>query len=134
MLFRSYGASGDWLIMNGGSVTMTYSQIGAQAGTMDSTHCNIHTGGNANTINITKSNIVGVPYGLMFYGGTMANFKDNNWMAGGGTNINVDTQPGVSGDFTGSYFDAIFTPGVGATITQSTPPIAAPLTDAGVRP
>ncbi|MCW5803363.1 MAG: hypothetical protein KIT31_13350 [Deltaproteobacteria bacterium] len=125
-------ASGDLLIMSGGSVTMTYSQIGEATG--DTTHCNLHFGGNANTVNITKSNIVGAPYGLMFYGGTAANFRENNWMAGTeATKINVDTQPGVSGDFSLGYFDKPFTPGAGAQITMNDL-AAAPLTDAGVRP
>jgi hypothetical protein len=118
--------------MNGGSVTMSYSQIGADPGETDSTHCNIHTGGNANTINITHSNIVGVPYGLMLYGGQNANLTLNNWY--GNTTADVDTQPGVSGDVSGSWFDG--TPpvaGPGATLTANNL-AAAKLADAGVRP
>lgn len=130
---KMYGASGDLLIMNGGSVTMTYSQIGADAADgADSTHCNIHTGGTANTINITKSNIVGVPYGLMLYGGQNAILTNNNWI--NNSTADVDTQPGVTGDVSGSYFDGPApVAGTGATLTKNNIS-ATKLTDAGVRP
>jgi len=130
---KMFGASGDLLIMNGGTVNMTYSQIGADpADGADSTHCNIHTGGNANTINITRSNIVGVPYGLMLYGGQNAILTNNNWY--NNSTADVDTQPGVSGDVSGSWFDgAAPVAGTGATLTKNNL-AAAKLADAGVRP
>lgn len=130
---KMFGASGDLLIMNGGTVTMSYSQIGADpADGPDGTHCNIHTGGNANTISITRSNINGVPYGLMLYGGQNAILTNNNWY--GNTTADVDTQPGVSADLSGSYFDG--TPpvaGTGATLTLANLSLTK-LVDAGVRP
>ncbi|MEO8698636.1 MAG: hypothetical protein ABI867_01300 [Kofleriaceae bacterium] len=103
-----YGVSGDFLIMNGGTVTMSFSQLGAPAGTADTTHCNMHFGGSGNQINITNSNIVGQPYGLMFYGGTGAVFTNNNWTCGPGgcaAHIDVDAQPGVVGDFSNGFFE-----------------------------
>lgn len=128
---KMFGASGDLLIMNGGTVTMSYSQIGADpADGPDGTHCNIHTGGNANTISITRSNINGVPYGLMLYGGQNAILTNNNWY--GNTTADVDTQPGVSADLSGSWFDGPApVAGSGATLTLLNQ-AAAKLLDAGV--
>ena len=48
---KMFAATGDFLIMNGGTVNVTYSQIGADAGVTDTTHCNMHFGGNSNTHN-----------------------------------------------------------------------------------
>ena len=128
---KMFGASGDLLIMNGGTVTMSYSQIGADlADGPDGTHCNIHTGGNANTISITRSNINGVPYGLMLYGGQNAILTNNNWY--GNSTADVDTQPGVSADLSGSYFDGPPpVAGTGATLTLANLALAK-LIDAGV--
>jgi hypothetical protein len=128
----SGAAGGDFLIMSGGELDMTYSQIGLPTG-QDSTHCNMHFGGPmANTIKVTNSNISATPYGLMFYGGTNANFTNNNWF---GNQIDVATQPGVSGDFTGSWFDE--TPpaalGNGGAQLNVTTLAAARLVDAGPR-
>ena len=130
---KMFGASGDLLIMNGGTVNMMYSQIGADpTDGADGTHCNIHTGGTANTINITRSNINGVPYGLMLYGGQNATLTNNNWY--GNTTADVDTQPGVSADLSGSWFDGLPpVAGTGATLTLANL-AAAKLADAGVRP
>jgi hypothetical protein len=123
-------AAGDLLIMNGGAVTMLHSQIGTPPGVPDTTHCNIHTSGNANTINITKSNINASPYGLMLYGGQNAIFRNNNWYD---NQTDIDTQPGVSADVTGSWFDgAPPVAGSGATLTGA--PSATRIADAGVRP
>ncbi len=119
---------GDFLVMSGGVLDMSYSEIGLATG--DGTHCNFHFGGDGNTISVTHSTIRGVPYGLMFYGGTGSIFTNNNWESA----INVDTQPGVMGDFTGSYFQG-GTPvaGAGAQLTL-TGLSNAPLADAGPRP
>ena len=38
----------------------------------------------------------------MFYGGTNADFKNNNWF---GNTKDVDTSAGVQGDFSGSWFE-----------------------------
>lgn len=130
---KMFAASGDFLIMNGGTVNVTYSQFGAESGT-DSTHCNMHFGGNGNTITVTNSNILGTPYGLMFYGGQAANFQNNNWEENGTASADwIDSQPGVSGNFSGGFFPAgVPTPKAGATFTIDNPS-ATRLTDAGVR-
>jgi hypothetical protein len=128
---KMYHASGDLLIMNGGKVTMDHSQIGPAPGETETTHCNIHTSGDANTINITYSNINGAPYGLMLYGGQNAIFTNNNWY---GNQTHVDTQPGVSADLSGSWFEgAKPVAGSGATLTE-TNLSTTKLTTAGVRP
>lgn len=128
---KMWDAPGDLLIMNGGTVNMTYSQIGPDPGGTSTTHCNIHTNGNANTINITRSNINGAPYGLMLYGGQNAILTNNNWYD---NSSDVDTQPNVSGDVSGSWFDgAKPVAGSGATLTANNIS-ATKLTDAGVRP
>ena len=125
-------ASGDLLIMSGGAIDMQYSQIGLDQGvTGDTTHCDMHFGGTANTIKITHSNIGTSSYGLMFYGGTAADFTANNWFS---NTIDVDTQPGVSGNFTGGWFDgAAPSPGAGATLTGLNALSATKLVDAGPR-
>jgi hypothetical protein len=124
---------GDLLIMNGGTLTMMYSQIGADVAVdgADRTHCNIHTGGNANTISITKSNINSVPYGMMLYGGQNAILTDNNWYDN--TTEDVHTQAGVTGDLSRSWFDGLPPVAVsGATLTLGNL-ATTKLTDAGVR-
>ncbi len=128
---KMYRAAGDLLIMSGGTVNMSYSQIGPAPGETDTTHCQIHTSGDANTISITRSDINGAPYGLMLYGGQNADFTNNNWYA---NDIDISTQPGVTGDVSGSYFDgAPPVAGGGATLTANNLS-ATRLTDAGVRP
>jgi hypothetical protein len=124
----SPSSQGDFLVMSGGSLTMAFSEIGLATG--DGTHCNFHFGGAGNTISVTKSTIRGVPYGLMFYGGTGAIFTENNWE----NPINVDTQPGVQGDFSGSYFQGgAPTPGPGANLVLANL-AQAPIPDARPRP
>ncbi|MGN6110016.1 MAG: hypothetical protein ACTHU0_33230 [Kofleriaceae bacterium] len=128
---KLWGAGGDFLVMTGGTVTMSYSQLGADPGEADTTHCNIHTSGAANTIHITRSNIQGVPYGLMLYGGQNTVFTNNNWF---GNEIDVDTSAGVTGDFSGGYFDGAPPVAVGGarlTLDNLSP---TKLTDAGIRP
>lgn len=132
---KMFGAGGDFLIMNGGTVDVSFSQLGADLGGTDTTHCNMHFGGSGNIISVTHSNINGTPYGLMFYGGQNAIFTNNNWeKTTNGSADWIDSQPGVSGDFSGGYFSA--GPPVakaGATFTVNTP-ATAPLADAGIRP
>jgi hypothetical protein len=132
---KMYRAAGDLLIMNGGSVTMTYSQLGRDATDLpETTHCLIHTSGNANTINITRSNINGAPFGLMLYGGQNAIFTNNNWYDN--TERDIDTQPAVSADVSGGYFDG-GTPNIGGgggAMIKADNLSATKLTDAGVRP
>jgi hypothetical protein len=125
---KLWGAPGDLLVMNGGTINVTYSQIGDP--NTDTTHCNMHFGGTtpANTITIEHNNIASRPYGLMFYSGTNADFKNNNW-----TN-QIDIEPGVSGvtgDASGSYF-AKGMPAGTTGITYGTLSTIA-LTDAGPR-
>jgi hypothetical protein len=133
---QMYKAGGDLLIMNGGTVNMSYSQIGPKPGQTDSTHCNIHTGGNANTISITHTNLNGPGatidhYALMLYGGQNANFTNNNWFD---NMYDVSTQPGVSADVSGSWFKGTRpVAGSGATLTANNLSNTQ-LADAGVRP
>jgi hypothetical protein len=95
-----WGAPGDLLIMNGGTMNVTYSNIGDA--TSDTTHCNMHFAGTTpNNITIEHNNIVARPYGLMLYSGTNADLKNNNW------SNQIDIEPGISGvtaDASGSYF------------------------------
>jgi hypothetical protein len=131
---KMFGATGDFLIMNGGTMNVTYSQIGADVGTTDTTHCNLHFGGSGNMITVTNSNIVGTPFGLMFYGGQLANFQNNNWdeEAAVAAADWIDSQPGVSGDFSGGFFSAgVPTAKAGATFTINNPSPTR-LTNAGV--
>jgi hypothetical protein len=90
---------GDFLVMYGGTLDMQYSEIGLASG--DGTHCQLHFGGAGNTITIMNSTIRGAPFGLMLYGGNAANLTNNNWE---NLQTDIDTQPGVSADITGSYF------------------------------
>jgi hypothetical protein len=128
---KMYRAGGDYIIMNGGSINMTYSQVGAGAGQTDSTHCNLHIN-SATSITVTNSNINNAPYGLMFYGGINANFTRNNWY--GANTKDVDTAQGVSGDFSNGWFEkGAPQAGPGATLTANNL-AAARLTDVGPRP
>lgn len=128
---KMYQAAGDYIIMNGGAINMTYSQIGAGAGETDTTHCNLHINA-ASSITITNNNINGAPYGVMFYGGVGANFQSNNWY--GSTDKDVDTASGVAGDFSNGWFEkGAPVAGPGAQITANNL-AAAMLTDAGPRP
>jgi hypothetical protein len=124
---KFWGAPGDLLVMNGGTINVTYSNIGDA--TSDTTHCNMHFGGTAtNTITIEHDNIVARPYGLMFYSGMNSDFKNNNW------SNQIDIEPGVqgvTGDASGSYF-AKGQPSGTTGITFGTLATAA-LTDAGPR-
>ncbi|HLL21718.1 MAG TPA: hypothetical protein VK427_06290, partial [Kofleriaceae bacterium] len=83
----------------------------------DSTHCNLHINA-ASSITVTNSNINGAPYGLMFYGGVNANFQTNNWY--GASDTDVATQAGVSGNFSGGWFEkGAPVAGPGATLTAN---------------
>ncbi len=117
------GVQGDFLVMSGGTLTMSYSQVGVPS---DSTHCQLHF--NDGTATITKSNIVGAPYGFMLYGGS-GKYTDNNWF-GNGTQI--DSTTGATGDFSRSWFDR-GAPVDGQKGVTFKSPAAAKITDAGVR-
>ncbi|HEX7839944.1 MAG TPA: hypothetical protein VF469_20850 [Kofleriaceae bacterium] len=120
-------ALGDLLVMSGGTLDMTYSEIGLAAG-KDTTHCNMHVTG-APAITATHSNISAAAYGFMFYGGSNAKFQYTNWL---GNTIDVDTQPGspVTGDFSHGYF--AHTPATYAGFTMQNMATSIVL-DAGVR-
>jgi hypothetical protein len=114
---KMYRAGGDYIIMNGGSINMTYSQIGAGVGETDTTHCNLHINA-ASSIVVTNSNINNAPYGIMFYGGVNADFKSNNWY--GASDKDVAPAQGVSGDFSNGWFEkGAPAPFPGATITAN---------------
>jgi hypothetical protein len=90
--------------MAGGSLDMSYSQLGLELGQRDTTHCDLHVSG-AVTIKITHSTISTASYGIMFYGGSNAIFTHNNWFGNG---IDVETNPAypVTGDFSEGFFAA----------------------------
>lgn len=107
-------ANGDYVIMNGGNLSMQYSQLGPDDGETDTTHCQLHIN-TATTINVLRSNIAGAPFGIMLYGGIDSSFQLNNWY---GNEKDVDTASGANGNFSGSWFEAgAPTAGPGATLT-----------------
>jgi len=125
-------AGGDWLVMAGGTVNVTYSTLGVVTGT-NTTHCNMHfDAGMPNTITVSHSNVGMAAYGIMFYGGTAADFTFDNWV---GNQIDIDAQPGVTGDFSNSYFPKGIpvAPG-GVTFTTTGSTTTTMVTDAGPRP
>jgi hypothetical protein len=114
---KMFQAAGDYIIMDGGSINMTYSQLGAAPGETDTTHCNLHIN-SATSITINNNNINNAPYGIMFYGGVGANLQTNNWY--GANDKDVDTATGVSGDFSNGYFEkGVPVAGPGAQITAN---------------
>ena len=119
-------SAGDLLTMSGGSLDMSYSQIGLDAG-RDTIHCAMHVSGPV-TLKVTHSNISTSVYGIMFYGGVNADFTHNNWFGNG---LDIETNPAypVTGDFSDSYFPngAPTNPGVTANNLSSKR-----LADAGV--
>lgn len=120
-------AGGDLLVMAGGTLDMTYSEIGLSTG-KDTTHCNMHVSG-APAITATHSTIAAAAYGIMFYGGSNANFQYTNWL---GNTYDVVTQPGtpVTGDFSYGYF-ARGAPSYAGFIANNL--ASSIVTDAGVR-
>jgi hypothetical protein len=113
---RMSNAPHDLLVVNSGTVDMTYSAIGLEpGGPTDTTHCDLHFGGSGTTIKINNSNISTSAYGLMLYGGNNLDLKNNNWFS---NPIQIDTSAGASADITGSWFDkGAPTAGTGATLT-----------------
>jgi hypothetical protein len=120
-------AGGDLLVMAGGTLDMTYSEIGLATG-RDTTHCNMHVSG-APTIKATHSTIAAAAYGIMLYGGSNADFRYSNWL---GNTIDVATQPGspVTADFSNGYFLRGAPSYVGFTTQSMAGSVVA---DAGVR-
>jgi hypothetical protein len=118
------GVQGDFLVMSGGNLTMTHSQVGVPS---DTTHCQLHF--NGGTATITKSNIVGAPYGFMLYGGS-GTYTENNWF---GNSTQIDSTTAATGDFSRSWFDR-GAPTDGQRGVTFKNPAAAKIADAGVRP
>lgn len=118
---------GDYLTMSGGSLDISYSNIGLPTG--DGTHCNFHFGGTGNTIKVDHVGIIGNDVGLMLYGGTGAILTNSNW-----TSLsNIETQPGVTADITGSFFQG-GTPIAGGGASFTGTPSTTALVDVGPRP
>jgi len=118
-------ALGDFLILNGGSMDVEFSNVGLATG--DHTHCNVHVN-EAASITFTHNVNQGVPYGLMLYAGTGANFTHNNWL---GNTYDVEPQPAGTGSFNEGYFEKGVPPGVAGSTFDNL--AAAPLTDVGPR-
>ena len=98
---RMSHALGDFLVMSGGTLNMTYSAIGLEPGHIDSTHCDMHVSGPVE-ITATHSNFSTSSYGIMFYGGSNADFRYTNWF---GNAIDIDRGgAAVTGNFSNSYF------------------------------
>jgi hypothetical protein len=124
---RMSHAGGDFLVMSGGTLNMTYSAIGLEPGQSDSTHCDMHVSGPV-AITATHSNFSTSSYGLMFYGGSNADFRYTNWF---GNAIDIDRAgAAVTGNFSNSYF-AAGAPSYAGFTTQDM--AARRVADAGVR-
>jgi hypothetical protein len=124
--------AGDFLVMDGGSIDVTYSQFGldSDAVEVDTTHCNVHLN-KATSIRISNSILTTAPYGLMFFGGIDSDLTHNNWF-GNGSDITM--LPGVRGDVTGGWFeDGAPTPMAGTSLTGLDALSTTRLTTAGPR-
>jgi hypothetical protein len=111
---KLFKASGDYIIMNGGSLSVLYSTIGSDMGETNGTHCNFHTNA-AVSISVLHTNISNAPYGVMFYGGVNANWQYNNWF---GNQKDIDTVSGVTGNVSFGWFEkGAPTAGPGAMLT-----------------
>jgi len=127
---RMSHSSGDFLVIDAGTLVVSYSSIGLEPGVADTTHCDLHFGGTGTTIKINHTNISTSTYGLMLYGGNGVDLTSNNWFS---NTTQVDTQAGASGDLSNGWFDkGLPTAGAGATLTINTP-AATRLLDAGPR-
>ncbi|MBP9087816.1 MAG: hypothetical protein KBG15_16975 [Kofleriaceae bacterium] len=123
-------STGDIVVALAGALTIEYSEIGGATSIYE--HCNLHIGGDV-TIKVTHNNIRSSVVGLMFYGGTNADFTFNNWYEN-----EADLDPaggaalaGRTGNFANSYW---VNPPVATTGATFMPMSATKLTDAGVRP
>jgi hypothetical protein len=109
-------ASHDLVVMDGGTLDFSYSQVGVEAPATDTTHCDLHFGGTAPVIKATHSTFSTSSYGVMFYAGANADFTYDNWI---GNDINVDPTVGqVTGDFSYSYFVGAAPTATGLTNTN----------------
>jgi hypothetical protein len=124
---RMSHAVGDFLVMSGGTLNMTYSSIGLEPGQRDSTHCDMHVDGPVE-ITATHSNFSTSSYGIMFYGGNNADFRSTNWFSNA---IDIDRGgASVTGNFSNSYFASGAPSYVGFTMQDMATERVA---DAGVR-
>jgi hypothetical protein len=123
---RMSHASGDLLVMSGGTLDMTYSAIGLEPGDKDTTHCDMHVSGPV-SITAEHSNFATAAYGLMLYSASLADFRHTNWF---GNAIDVAISPPVAADFSYSYF-AKGAPSQGGLTVENMATMRLP--DAGVR-
>jgi len=91
-------SQGDFLVEDGGTVDVEFSNLGAEDGT--NSHCNIHIN-SVSSFTFTHSNNAGSTFGLMLYGGSNTDFTHDNWLSN-----DTDIEPGASGtgDFDEGYF------------------------------
>jgi len=124
-------AGGD-LLEGSGSADVEYSSIGLEPGNADSTHCDMHFNPGPNRLKVTHSNISTAVYGMMFYGGTGADFTYDNWFS---NTINVETLAGypVSGNFSYDWFSRAAPAGRGITL-HNPATVRLPVGQAGPRP
>jgi hypothetical protein len=118
---------GDLLTMRGGTLDMTYSEIGLATG-RDTSHCDVHVG-TSPIIRLSHSNLSAASFGIMFYGGNNADFTYDNWF-GNSLDVATVTAPPVTGDFSHSYFAKGAPSHAGFTMTDMATAMVA---DAGVR-
>jgi hypothetical protein len=110
-------AAGDLLVMSGGTLSFRYSQVGLDAATGDTTHCDLHFGGGDPHITASHSSFRTSSFGLMFYSGQNADFTYTNW-ANNDTNVD-GTAGAVTGDFSNSYFMGTAPIGNSYTLTNT---------------
>jgi hypothetical protein len=123
-------ASHDLVVMSGGTVDIEYTSIGLEPGQGDTTHCDMHTSG-VNTIKVVHSNLSTAAYGIMFYGGTNADFTYDNWFSNA-ADVQLSPGSGASGNFSFGWFQKGTGPsGIGITASNLA---SARLSDAGPRP
>ena len=109
-------ASHDLVVMNGGTLSFTYSMVGVVAPATDTTHCDLHFGGTTPKITVNHSTLATSSYGVMFYAGMDADFTYDNWVS---NQINVDPTIGqVTGNFSNSYFMGAAPTATGLTATN----------------
>jgi len=124
-------AIGD-LLEGNGSVDVEYSSIGLEPGHASSTHCDMHFDRGANRLKVTHTNISAAVYGMMFYGGTGADFTYDNWFS---NTIDVHTLASypVRGDFSFGWF-ARSAPGGPGITAHNLAKARLPVGRAGPRP
>ncbi|MFT3693422.1 MAG: hypothetical protein QM831_09810 [Kofleriaceae bacterium] len=110
-------ATHDLVVMDGGSLDVSYSMVGVEPGNTDTTHCDLHFGGTAPVIKANHSTFSTSSYGVMFYAGMDADFTYDNWIQ---NTLNIDPMTGqVTGDFSNSFFGTATAPTtVGLTATN----------------